>query len=265
MRFVWKVIFFIYNVLLIVLGAAVTLLALGYRDYFSAFATLTQYSTQNRMATLTIGLAMILIALIMILLMFYRRKKKVLVVTTEKGHKITVSVKAAQNMVLQSLIGVPGIREVTPEIYSGGKGISVRLHVTVEARQNVPSLCEEMQKRVKDHLIYVSGLKVTNVTLLVENVVPVSRSRTASSTVKKENPAAVNSKPTAVENKKTLFSSKKKNVKEEKNHNVPVEKLSAPSPKEEAKPTEAKKEAAEMSLQAPKAEETEKKGDSNKA
>jgi len=215
LRFVWKLIFIIYNIFLMIFGGAVTLLALGYHDYFTSFVALTQFSTQNRMAALTIGLAAILIALIMILLMFYRRKKKVIQVTTETGHKITISMKAAQNMVLQSLLGVPGIREVTPEIHSSGKGIAVRLHVTVEARQNVPSLCEEMQKRVKDHLIHVSGLKVTHVTLLVENVVPVSRSRAATPAASKETQNEPKQKPVA-ESKKPFFASKKKSVTEEK-------------------------------------------------
>ena len=205
MHFVWKLVFFVYNLVLIAIGSAITMLALGYHDCFTDFVVLTNYSDQNRMAALTICIALIVIALLMIILACFKRQKKVITVKTEAGHKITISVKAAQTMVLQALLGVPGIREVTPEIYSSARGITVRLHVTVEARQNVPALCKEMQQRVKDHLTNVSGLNVLDVTLLVENVVPAGKKREAA---KKENEAA--------EPKKPLFSGKKKAEAKEK-------------------------------------------------
>ena len=215
MRFIWKIIFLIYNLALICVGGLFTLLALGTYDGLTDFAEAAKSSTYNRMVTLTLGLACIIVGLIMILFAFYRRKKKTLTVKTDKGSKVTISMKAAQNMVLQSLLGIPGIREVTPEIISNGRSVAVRLHVTVESRQNVPELCEEMERRVKEHLMKVSGIRVSSVTLLVENVIPAGRSRTSgtgrgSLPAGEEKRAERPGKRPAKESRRALFGSRKK-------------------------------------------------------
>ncbi len=214
MGVIWKIIFLIYNLALICVGGVFTLLALGTYDFMTEFAAAAQSTTYNRMVTLTLGLACIIVGLLMILFTFYRRKKKTLTVKTEKGSRVTISMKAAQNMVLQSLLGIPGIREVTPEIVSNGKSVAVRLHVTVESRQNVPELCEEMQRRVKEHLMNVSGIRVSNVTLLVENVIPAGRSRTSANRSslpagEEKRPEKAGKRP-ARDGKKSLFGSRKK-------------------------------------------------------
>lgn len=204
MRLIWKIVFVIYNLFLIVLGGSVATLALGYGDFFGWFSAAAQYSKANRMTALTMGIALIILALLMILLACHRKKKKLLVVKTENGQRVTISLKAAQNMVLQSLLGIQGIREVTPEILSSGRGIRVRLHITAEARNNMPALCEEMKQRIEEHLGRVSGLKVLEVTVLVENIVPMTRNRVLPAKAEGAAPAKT------AEKKKSLFSSRKK-------------------------------------------------------
>lgn len=99
---------------------------------------------------------------------------RALIQTTSLGD-VKISVEGLENLVSRACYQIRGIREakVRVDVFPGSIGVFVRAIVGEEV--NIPEVTKELQERVKNYVEQVSGIVISEVRVLVDNVGPTVR------------------------------------------------------------------------------------------
>jgi len=105
----------------------------------------------------------------------YKEKKAVTRVTNIG--EIRISLETIENIALAVTRKIQGIKEIKAGSAKTEEKIRVELRVILLPEVNIPSLSEEIQKKVKHSVETATGIEVSNVSVIVENVYTGYRSR----------------------------------------------------------------------------------------
>ncbi len=89
---------------------------------------------------------------------------------TEIG-EVRISFKAVETMVLAASRKVNGIREVSTRIDATEQGLLIYIKIKAIPEIPIPGLAGELQNKVRDYVQEISGSNVSEVKVLVENIV----------------------------------------------------------------------------------------------
>ncbi|GIO39005.1 MULTISPECIES: alkaline shock response membrane anchor protein AmaP [Paenibacillus] len=97
---------------------------------------------------------------------------------TEYGD-IQISTDTIENLSYKAASRVRGIREVKTRIRITDAGLEIMIRAVVDGDSSIPSLTEEVQKQVHDHVQEITGIPVSYVSVYIANLVqsPVMKSR----------------------------------------------------------------------------------------
>ncbi|MEF2964454.1 alkaline shock response membrane anchor protein AmaP [Paenibacillus sp. M1] len=92
---------------------------------------------------------------------------------------IQISVETIENLSYKAASRVRGIREVKTRIRITDSGLEIMVRAIVDGETSIPSLTEEVQKQVHDHVEEITGIPVSYVSVYIANLVqsPVMKSR----------------------------------------------------------------------------------------
>ncbi|MNM70308.1 hypothetical protein D3C81_819350 [compost metagenome] len=97
---------------------------------------------------------------------------------TEFGD-IQISVETIENLSLKAASRVRGIKDVKTRIKITESGLNIIIRALVDGESSIPSLTEEVQKQVHDHVQEITGIPVSYVSVYIANLVqsPTIKSR----------------------------------------------------------------------------------------
>ncbi|WP_334071680.1 MULTISPECIES: alkaline shock response membrane anchor protein AmaP [Paenibacillus] len=97
---------------------------------------------------------------------------------TEYGD-IQISTETIENLAYKAASRVRGIREVKTRIRITESGLDIMVRALVDGDTPIPTLTEEVQKQVHDHVEEITGIPVSYVSVYIANLVqsPVIKSR----------------------------------------------------------------------------------------
>lgn len=97
---------------------------------------------------------------------------------TEYGD-IQISTETIENLAYKAASRVRGIREVKTRIRITESGLDIVVRAMVDGDTPIPTLTEEVQKQVHDHVEEITGIPVSYVSVYIANLVqsPVIKSR----------------------------------------------------------------------------------------
>lgn len=97
---------------------------------------------------------------------------------TEFGD-IQISVETIENLSLKAASRVRGIKDVKTRIKITESGLSIIIRALVDGESSIPSLTEEVQRQVHDHVEEITGIPVSYVSVYIANLVqsPTIKSR----------------------------------------------------------------------------------------
>lgn len=81
-----------------------------------------------------------------------------------------ISLQAIENLVTKVVSQVAGVREVKSKIISVPQGIGIQVQVAVTPDINIPEVSGDIQYRVKEQVLNVTGISVNSVKVMVENI-----------------------------------------------------------------------------------------------
>lgn len=99
------------------------------------------------------------------------RRHKLLTIDqrTEYGD-IQISVETIENLCLKAAAKFRGVSDVKSRVKLAEAGVDIAMRAVVEGDTSIPELTSEMQKAVHDHLVEVTGIPVSNVSVYIANV-----------------------------------------------------------------------------------------------
>ncbi|HHX88048.1 MAG TPA: alkaline shock response membrane anchor protein AmaP [Firmicutes bacterium] len=99
-----------------------------------------------------------------------RRPAETILQYSELG-EVRISIAAIENMVLRVTQQHNAIKESNRKVVKTPRGLVVYLRAKVMPDLNLPSLASELQQNVNSYIEEVTGIKVAEVKVLVENIV----------------------------------------------------------------------------------------------
>lgn len=169
MDFTRRFLFFIYNLVFIVLAGAAIGAALGW-DKPQGYITLALSTPQNRISVGLVAVVFLVIAVIMLTtsLKFESQPRSVVVRSALTGD-VSITVSAIKAIIMKAVRKVEGIREIEPSISNSPEGIKVYLHVAINPEYSVPEMTKDIQAIVKQYLEEIGGLDVAEIKILVDD------------------------------------------------------------------------------------------------
>lgn len=172
---IWRIVLFLYSLLLAATGALALVLAMGRNeilDYFTIFMS----NSQNRMAIAGGAVVMLVLGIITLIYSLKSEKPepKVTSVVVAEGTdgQISMTIPAIKVIIMKAVRKVEGIKEVKTTIKSKPEGLDVLLHTMINPDYNVPDMSEKIQTAVRQNLETVGGLKVFSIRVLIDDLGP---------------------------------------------------------------------------------------------
>ena len=164
-----RLLFFIYNLIFIVIAGAAAAAALG-RDEPLTFINLALSTADNRVAVGLIATVVLVIAVIMVLtsLKIESQPGSIVVVGGLNGD-VSISIPAVKAIIMKAVRKVEGIKEIEPSVSNSPEGIMVYLHLMINPDYSVPEMSRSIQIVVKQYLEEIGGLSVAEVKILVDD------------------------------------------------------------------------------------------------
>lgn len=98
-----------------------------------------------------------------------RHAKDTIVHHTDMGD-VHISLDAIKNLVEKTARHTRGVRGVKVRVTHDGQGLKVYLKAVVSPENNVPSVSEDLQKKVHEYIKNTVGVELVDVQILVENI-----------------------------------------------------------------------------------------------
>jgi len=170
MNIVQRCLFFIYNLLLVIVSAAGAAAALG-RPEPVYYINLALSTPQNRLAVGLVATVVLVVALIMLMAGFkIEAKPNTIVVDSTLAGEISITVPAIKAIIMKAVRKVEGVKETSADIKSNPEGLIVYLHMMINPDYSVPEMCKNVQAMVKQYLETTGGLRVAEVKVLVDDL-----------------------------------------------------------------------------------------------
>lgn len=84
--------------------------------------------------------------------------------------QVKVSFQAIESLVEKVVSQFNGVREVKPRIIAVPHGVGIQVRASVTPDINVPEVSREIQSRIKERILEVTGITVNTVKVTVENI-----------------------------------------------------------------------------------------------
>jgi uncharacterized alkaline shock family protein YloU len=165
-----RIILSIYTLLLAFLSLGVVLLSLRLISLEWVWTGISYINGQWEAGL--VGAVFFLVSLRLLLAgLRSHRTKDAIVHHTEMGD-VHISLDAIKNLVEKIARHTRGVRGVKVRVHQDGQGqgLKVYLKAVVSPENNVPSVSEELQKRVHEHIKNTVGVELVDVQILVENI-----------------------------------------------------------------------------------------------
>ncbi len=169
MDFTRRFLFFIYNLIFLILAGAAICAALGWNKP-QAYISLALSTPQNRVSVGLVAVVILVLAIVMLANGFrFESKPKSIVVRTALAGDVSITISAVKVIIMKAVRKVEGIREIEPSITNSTEGIKVYLHTAINPEYSVPEMTKDIQAIVKQYLEEIGGLDVAEIKILVDD------------------------------------------------------------------------------------------------
>jgi uncharacterized alkaline shock family protein YloU len=177
MRLSERAFLLVYTLLFTVVSFIMILIAAGWQRPLEAIAG----SLSAPYGRLSFGIVFVLLFLIGIrlLLLSLNRFSDQQALVQETGHgKVKVSLLAVENLVKKTVKQTKGIKDVKATVRAPeGKGLQIQIRIVISPEISVPDLTSELQQTIKDYVMDVIGIEVSEVSIVIDNIAVDNKSR----------------------------------------------------------------------------------------
>lgn len=166
----WRLVLFLYNLLLISLAGVAVAAAAG-RPEPLHYIRLALATPQNRVVLGTVAILIMVIAFLLLISGLKRENKteETILVKSELNGQVSITVPAIKLIIMRAVKKVEGVRDIRPAVSNSQEGLVIYLHMMINPEHNVPEMSRKLQEIVKQYLEDIGGLEVSEVKVLVDD------------------------------------------------------------------------------------------------
>lgn len=159
----WRMVLSIYNLILLVVGAAAVAISLGAPEPLQ-YINLVAATPENRIICGTVGILLFFLALVLLYLGL-RNEPNGDGILVDKGvlGEVSISIEAVKLIIMKAVRQIDGVKEIRPVVRKGPAGLLITLKTMINPALSAPELSSALQKTVKEHLENIGGLPVAEI------------------------------------------------------------------------------------------------------
>lgn len=173
MKYLDRLINFIFSLVILVLSAIIILVATGFVEYdiVDNFIRNTIFSVENNTITCIVSIVVFLAALktTMFLSKTSPKKKSSIMVDTTRG-KIQIASETIENTAKNIVKNYDSVKDVQVKMVKEKRYVNVYMALLVLPHTNIIELSSKVQDEVKDAIQNTTGVKVNNVDIKIKNI-----------------------------------------------------------------------------------------------
>ncbi len=174
MKFLDKLINFIFSLAMMVVSVVVLLVAFNFTssEYINSLINDYVWNVDYDVIVITVAIIVFLAGLkTTIFLADFKKKKKIpIMVNTEHGN-IQIASETIENIAGSVAKSFDDVKEVNTKMVNRGKGVNIYMTLLVDQDSNVRALTREIQEGVKNKIHDNTGVLVLNTDIKVKNIV----------------------------------------------------------------------------------------------
>jgi len=170
MQSVWRLVLFVYNLLLIIVSGMAVAASLG-RPEPLAYIEMALSTPQNRIILGLVGVGLLIVGVLVFLVTIKLEPKPTSVeVDRSLDGEVSITIPAIKVIIMKAVKKIEGIKEIRPVVTNGANGLQVYLHMMINPDRGIPELSKNVQDEVRKYLEEIGGLKVAEVKVLVDDL-----------------------------------------------------------------------------------------------
>jgi uncharacterized alkaline shock family protein YloU len=165
-----RAILFLYNLIILALGAILAAVALN-------LISLTAYweglfaAVQNRLILGSAGIITVVLALVVFVAFFKPAPREdAIIIENVVAGQIAMTEAAAKVIIQKAVQKVEGVKETKTSIENQSQGLIVNIHMMINPDLSVPNLSKQIQEVIKEDMLNIGGLKVEAVKVLIDDL-----------------------------------------------------------------------------------------------
>ncbi|MDA8442554.1 MAG: alkaline shock response membrane anchor protein AmaP [Peptococcaceae bacterium] len=131
---------------------------------------LVQLISQNLVYAVIAALVSLILAILAFSLVRVGRKDEAAVASSTALGQLRISSQAIEQIVSRAALTVEGVRELHPRVVPLPEGMNIVIKTVMQPEVVIPAVVEKLQGRVKSDVETYTGLKVTEVKVMVQSI-----------------------------------------------------------------------------------------------
>lgn len=153
----------------IVFGAIFSILAIG-RGALPDRLLSYLGDMQGSLEYITVFLAITLLGVIYLAISFKGKGEPTSILISSDLGEVRISLESIDSLVHQAVKGIKGIKDMKTRIVLREGSLYICVKAVLYGDRNIPELSQQMQGIIGDHVLKISGVDVSEVKVLIENV-----------------------------------------------------------------------------------------------
>ncbi|MBQ9267092.1 MAG: alkaline shock response membrane anchor protein AmaP [Clostridia bacterium] len=173
MKFIDKLISFIFSLAILVLAITVILVLIGYVSTDRVYGIIGEYVFAENVKQISLITAIVVVLAVLKVTIFnssFKSKDKgPILVETNRG-MIEISQDTIDNTVRSVASEFPEVKEVQAKMVKKNKGIKIYAAISVLANTNIRALTAQLQERIEQVIDETTGIKTLSTNIKVKNI-----------------------------------------------------------------------------------------------
>ena len=153
------------GIILIICAFWILAMATGWGLPYLLLAQGLEWLKVNPWESLVVAVALLLLGLV--LFMLPREVSDRSFGTSSKGGNVRISQDALREIIARSAMALPGVLQVKSKLKDRKDGLEILVSCQFEQDERIPQTAEELQAKIREDVELYTGIKVTEVKVLV--------------------------------------------------------------------------------------------------
>ncbi|SES62891.1 alkaline shock response membrane anchor protein AmaP [Anaerobranca gottschalkii] len=159
----------ILGLLVVILGGIFLVIASGFGKFPSQMLDFIS-SMEGSIEYIFLFLIVVLLGFLYICLNLQGKAQPTSILVPSELGEVRISLESIDSLVHQAVKTIKGIKDLKTKVILRENGLFIYVKVVLYGDRNIPELSQQMQGIIQDHVYKISGVNVSEVKVLIENV-----------------------------------------------------------------------------------------------
>ena len=173
-----RIVLFVYNILILIVAAAVLGLAAGRPEPLN-YINMAIATAEGRMISAAVAILVIALTVFILISLFQKQPRQTSVnIASSLNGQVSITIDAIKVIIMKAVKKVEGVKEIRSAVKDSPEGLIITMHMMINPEHSVPEMSKNVQTVIRESLETIGGLTVAEVRVLVDDFAVAPKSTT---------------------------------------------------------------------------------------